>query len=116
MPMNISPRRLVGVAAVLEPLEERHRAGLQSAAERDPDIWTIYPYSLRGEHFAPYWERIARESGEGRTAAYAVISGGEVAGVSCFLHIDCSGATVEVGGTYLAPEIRGGPVNPQSSC
>lgn len=113
MPMIMSPRRLVGAAAVLEPLEERHRGGLQRAAERDPDIWTIYPYSLRGEHFFPYWERIARESGEGRTTAFAVISDGEVAGVSCFLHIDRSGATVEVGGTYLAPEVRGGRVNPQ---
>ena len=111
--MTLQPRRLAGAAATLDPLQEEHRDGLRRAAERDPDIWTIYPYSMQGEHFAPYWERVAKESAQGRTIALAVIVAGEVVGVSCFLHVDRDGATVEIGGTYLVPAVRGGRVNPQ---
>ena len=61
MPTIMAPRRLFG-AAVLETLEES-RAGLQRAAERDPPSWTIYPYSLRGEHFS-----LRRSASRGRAA------------------------------------------------
>ena len=113
MPLSLAPRRLIGPAAELQPLTEAHREDLRAAAERDAEIWDIFPYSLRGEHFDPYWRRIAGEAAQGRTLPYAVCVAGAVAGVSCFLAVDREGATVEVGGTYLAPEVRGGRVNPQ---
>ncbi|MBI1180388.1 MAG: GNAT family N-acetyltransferase [Alphaproteobacteria bacterium] len=97
----------------LEPLEARHRDGLRAAAEADRDIWErLYPYSLVGEHFEPYWQRTLREQDAGSLIGHAVMVDGSVIGVSCILAIDPVNATVEIGGTYYRPECRGGVVNP----
>ena len=113
MRLSLAPRRLAGPAAALEPLADVHREGLRNAAEQDADVWSLYLYSMRGAHFDPYWARKAEETAQGRTLLYAVVAAGAVVGVTSFLEIDRTGATVEVGGTYLAPAVRGGRVNPQ---
>ena len=48
----------------------------------------------------------------GRTIAFAVVVEGRCMGVSSYLTIDPANASLEIGGTYYAPDIRGGPVNP----
>ena len=113
MALTLVARPLAGIAAALKPLGESHREGLREAAARDAEIWSVYPYSLAGEHFDPYWTRIAGEAAQGRTIPFAVVVEEAVVGVSCFLSVDRENATVEVGGTYLTPEVRGGAVNPQ---
>jgi RimJ/RimL family protein N-acetyltransferase len=98
----------------LEPLALRHREPLRAACAADPAIWTeLYPYSMAGEHFDAEWERRMADTGaEGGSLPFAVVSSGEVVGITRYLDIDSANATAEIGGTYYRPEVRGGPVNP----
>jgi RimJ/RimL family protein N-acetyltransferase len=97
----------------LEPMAERHAAGLKAACEADERIWLdIYPYSWAGEHFQPTWDKLMADTAAGNTLGFAVIAGGEVVGISTFYAIDPANAVVEIGGTYYRPDVRGGVVNP----
>ena len=111
--MIIEPRPLDGRFVRLEPLAETHREPLRAAAEADPAIWEIYPYSMAGEGFDPYWDRSMRRIETGDAVIYAVLKDGVLVGVSG-LGPDRVNATTEIGGTYLHPAVRGGPVNPES--
>lgn len=97
----------------LEPLAEPHREGLRAACNADERLWTdLYVYSMYGEHFDPGFDRLIGFQAAGTWAPYAVIAGGQVVGVSCYLAIDLANDAVEIGGTYYRPEARGGVVNP----
>jgi RimJ/RimL family protein N-acetyltransferase len=99
----------------LEPMAERHAAGLRAACEADQRIWLeIYPYSWAGEHFQPTWDKLMADTAAGTTLAFAVIAGDEVVGITSFYAIDPANAVVEIGGTYYQPSARGGAVNPAS--
>ena len=99
----------------LEPMAERHAAGLRAACEADQRIWLdIYPYSWAGEHFQPTWDKLMADTAAGTTLAFAVIAGDEVVGITSFYAIDPANAGVEIGGTYYQPSARGGAVNPAS--
>ena len=111
--MIIEPRPLDGRFVRLEPLDPVHREPLRAAAEADPAIWEIYPYSMAGKAFDPYWTRSMRRIEAGEAVIYAVLKDGAVVGVSGF-GPDRVNATTEIGGTYLHPAVRGGPVNPES--
>ncbi len=109
--MNLAAAVLQDAHVRLEPLAEPHREGLRAAAEADQEIWSVYPYSMAGEHFAPYWERTQKAMAKGLVLAHAVLRGDEVVGVSCYFPDPPNNAT-EIGGTYFRPDVRGGAVNP----
>lgn len=98
----------------LEPMAEGHRAGLQAACDADSSVWTeLYPYSLGGDQFEAGWRRFYAAPASDRLN-FAVVAGGAVMGVSSYLAVDPANATLEIGGTYYHPGVRGGPVNPAS--
>lgn len=107
-------RTLANAFVSLEPLTDSHREPLRGACAADPDVWgEHYSLSLLGEHFDRFWDgkRIAdRESGAARH--FAVVHDGRCVGLTAFLKIDRANAVLEIGLTYYAPEVRGGPVNP----
>ena len=111
--LTIDPRPLDGRFVRLEPLAEAHRQPLRAAAEADAAIWQIYPYSMAGEGFDPYWARSMRRIETGEAVIYAVLKDGALVGVSGF-GPDKVNATTEIGGTYLHPDVRGGPANPEA--
>jgi len=111
--MIIEPRPLEGRFVRLEPLAEGHRQALRAACEADQAIWDLYPYSMAGTGFEPYWTRSMRRIEAGEAVIFAVLRAGEVVGVSGF-GPDKVNATTEIGGTYLHPDVRGGPVNPEA--
>jgi RimJ/RimL family protein N-acetyltransferase len=97
----------------LEPLDERWREGLRAACAADQTVWReLYPYSMIGEAFDAAWTRLMSQRDGGQTLPFAVIAGDRCVGLSCYLAIAPSDRTVEIGGTYYAPEARGGAVNP----
>jgi RimJ/RimL family protein N-acetyltransferase len=112
--MNLEPRTLEGRFVTLEPLAPRHFDQLKAAFEADAEIWTLYPFSMRGEHFAPWAEQAAKRAAAGEIIAYTVICKGEAVGVSLFVVIDTPSCRVEIGNTYYRPDVRGGVVNPES--
>ena len=111
--MTIEPRPLEGRFVRLEPLAEVHKAALRAACEADMAIWDLYPYSMAGDGFAPYWARSMRRIEAGEAVIFAVLKHGAVVGVSGF-GPDTTHATTEIGGTYLHPDVRGGPANPEA--
>jgi RimJ/RimL family protein N-acetyltransferase len=111
--MRLVPQVLENAFVRLEPLDEAHREALRDAAEADRDIWaSLYPYSMIGEHFQPFWDRARAEQAAGRMIPHAVTAGGALVGISCYSAIDPANASAEIGGTYYRPEQRGGTVNP----
>jgi RimJ/RimL family protein N-acetyltransferase len=111
--MNLAPTLLENRFVRLEPMAQAHREGLRAACEADPDVWTrLYPFSWAGEHFAPTWAKLMDDIAAGGTIAFAVIAQGAVQGLTTFYAIDRVNAVVEIGGTYYAPAVRGGAVNP----
>jgi RimJ/RimL family protein N-acetyltransferase len=87
----------------LERFADRHVEQLRAACAEDPDIWQIMPRSLYGEYFDA--EIASRRSGTG--VLYAVCRGDEVVGTTAFLRPDAAEGVLELGGTYLAPAVRG---------
>jgi RimJ/RimL family protein N-acetyltransferase len=112
--MQIEPNILENRFVRLEPMGEAHREDLRAACDADPATWIdLYPYSLAGEHFDANWPRLYGQPPADRMN-FAVVVEGRCRGVSSFLTIDPVNASLEIGGTYFAPELRGGPVNPSA--
>ena len=95
----------------LEPLAERHMDGLRAACAADPDIWEIYPHSMLGEHFDSAIEARGRFHATRDWVNFAVLRGRDVVGMTSYIDPDAANHVVEIGGTYIAPEVRGGPFN-----
>lgn len=111
MELAHEPLELAGVR--LEPLAERHRADLSLACEADPALWhDLYPFSMLGEAFAPVWTRLMEGKLGSGSQTYAVVVNGRCVGMTSYIDIDLANRTVEIGGTYYAPDRRGGVVNP----
>jgi RimJ/RimL family protein N-acetyltransferase len=112
--MLLEPQILENRFVRLEPMGEAHRQGLRAACDADPKTWNeLYPYPMHGEHFDQGWARFYAEPPADRMN-FAVLADGRCVGASSFLRIDPANASLEIGGTYYRPEVRGGAVNPAS--
>lgn len=99
----------------LEPFAEAHREGLRAACDADPATWNeLYPFTMLGEGFDVQWARLMKEAEAGTTIPFAVVVGGVCRGMTTLMAIDRLHGTVEIGGTYYDPAVRGGPVNPSA--
>ena len=92
----------------LEPLAERHRAGLRAACAADTQIWAIYPVDLAGDAFDPGFDAILANPAR---RPFAVLAGEVAVGTTSYLSPAPNDRVVEIGGTYLAPAVRGRGVN-----
>lgn len=111
--MQITTEVLENRFVRLEPMGDQHKDALRAACEADQDIWTrLYPFSWAGEHFEPTWAMLTTHIAQGQTIGFAVMVGEALAGLTCFSGMDAANAVVEIGGTYYAPDHRGGAVNP----
>jgi N-acetyltransferase len=111
--MKLEPKVLEDRFVRLEPIAEAHREDLRAACEADPTTWTeLYPFSWAFEHFEPTWAMLQRDMAAGRTLGFAVVADRRCRGITCYSSIDPANASVEIGGTYYHPDLRGGAVNP----
>ena len=112
-PLGLEPQVLESRFVRLEPLAERHRSDLQAACWADPDLWTrLYSFSMLPDAFDGMWDVMVSGQLSPPSQTYAVVRAGRCVGMTSFIAIDGRNRTVEVGGTYYAPEHRGGVVNP----
>jgi RimJ/RimL family protein N-acetyltransferase len=95
----------------LELLSESHREGLRSVCAEDQEIWDIYPVSMIDEYFDPAFEAMKRLVAGKGWVTFAVLQESRVVGMSSYINPDAAGRTVEIGGTFIAPSVRGGPFN-----
>jgi RimJ/RimL family protein N-acetyltransferase len=86
-----------------EPLTEAHRDLLREACSEDPDIWEIYYISYAPEHFDQSFDALL----ERPWVPFAFYDNDAFVGMSCYLNIDDSRQTLEIGSTYYRPSNRG---------
>jgi RimJ/RimL family protein N-acetyltransferase len=111
--MRLAPTVLENRFVRLEPMGETHKAGFRALCDAEPSVWTeLYPISWAGEHFEPAWRKLMDDAAAGRMIGFAVLVGGRCGGITCFSGIDAANRAVQIGGTYYAPELRGGATNP----
>lgn len=111
--MRLEARILQNAHVRLEPLAERHCAELRAACEADPDIWRdLYPVNWAGAGFETAWDELTGRQARGEWIAFSVMVAGHCRGMTAFIRPDSANRAVEVGGTYYAPDLRGGVVNP----
>ena len=101
-------KKLSNAQVLLEPLAPKHHEELRLACAEDQEIWDIYPNSMLGEHFD---KAIADMSKGQDRAVFAVIKIDalrlqKVVGMTSYINPDQQGV-VEIGGTYISPEVRG---------
>ncbi len=91
-----------------EPFDETMRAGLKAACAEDTDIWAIYSTPFDPAHFDASIDKLAAHPAN---RVFVLFDGDELAGMSSFLGIDEPRRTLEVGGTYYRPHLRGSGFN-----
>ena len=94
----------------LEPLAEHHLEPLRMACGEDQDIWEIYPVSMLDENFDKAIQTFHDTSNWVR---FAVINAdtGKLVGMSNYINPDPMTKVTEIGGTYIAPSVRGSGFN-----
>jgi len=111
--MNLVATALAHARVRLEPFEERHRAGLTAAAERDVAIFAHMPFPIAERGYDPWFDSLRAEQAAGRWIPHAVIApDGRIVGQSCYLAIRPEHAGVEIGGTWYARDAQGTAINP----
>ena len=95
---------MTGERCRAEPFAEHHRDALRAACAEDHDIWAIY-----ANDFGPggFDDSIDLYIASPRNRTFILFDGDELAGMSSFLGLDEARQTVEIGGTYYRPHLRG---------
>lgn len=92
----------------LVKLAEEHREALRAACAADPDIWHIYASSFDPQHFDAAFTGLLAKPG---WMPYAVLAGARLVGMTAWLRADVPAQTVEIGGSYIQPDVRGTGLN-----
>jgi RimJ/RimL family protein N-acetyltransferase len=107
---------LEGRIVTLEPLAERHFAGLL-AVGLAPDLWrwTIDRLATEGD-MRRWLDDTLQEQADGRSIPFATVerASGRVAGSTRFGHLDPENRHVEIGWTWVAPEWQRTAVNTEA--
>ncbi len=103
-------RVLTGNGLALEPLEERHHAGLRAAAGEDTFLYFATP------NFDGWLERSLADMAAGTKLSYAVrrLSDGALLGSSSFCELAPTDRRLEIGSTWYTAAARGTTVNPEA--
>jgi N-acetyltransferase len=114
--MIIKPKTLKGRHVRLEPITPELREEMRGAVDCDPAAWEIMSINGCGEGFAEWWAMATRQSDSGERVVFAIrrLSDKRVVGTSSYLGVDRLNRGLEVGATFLHPDVRSGPVNPES--
>jgi RimJ/RimL family protein N-acetyltransferase len=74
---------------------------------QDTEIWDIYPISWFGDHFDGALAMFEHFHRTANWVRYAVLDGDQVVGMTNYIAPDAQAGVVEIGGTYIAPSVRG---------
>jgi RimJ/RimL family protein N-acetyltransferase len=115
-PFTLEPAALEGTHVRLEPYAASLRAALGMALDCDADGWNLFSMSGQGPHFDNWWNRINSQVAARQWVAYAIrdLSTQAIVGTSSFLNIKTERQCVEIGATFLHPQVRSGYVNPEA--
>jgi RimJ/RimL family protein N-acetyltransferase len=109
---------MIAVARLAEPMTgdgcraelftEDHREALKSACAEEVEVWKIYSTPFGPEHFDASIDKLAMAA---LNRTFVLFEGDEIAGMSSFIGIDEPRQTLEIGGTYYRPQLRGSGFN-----
>jgi RimJ/RimL family protein N-acetyltransferase len=97
-------RPMIGDGCRAELFSDQHRDALRAACAEDRDIWNIYSLNFGPPDFDKTIDEFA---GAPRNRTFVLFDGHELAGMSSFIAIDESRQSLEIGGTYYRPQLRG---------
>ncbi|HTX76709.1 MAG TPA: GNAT family protein [Terracidiphilus sp.] len=106
---------LQGCFVRLEPFHPALKEEVRAAVDCDPETWAIMPACALGDRFEDYWSS-ALSAPPTERLPYAIrrLSDQRVVGMSSFYTALAGQGGVEIGSTFLHPDVRSGPVNPES--
>jgi RimJ/RimL family protein N-acetyltransferase len=106
---------LTGTFLRLQPFAPELKSQVRAAVDCDPDTWAIMPVNPMGNGFDDYWAA-ACGAPPGQRMAYAIRrnSDDRVIGMSTYYNGLLSQGGVEIGTSFLHPDARGGPANPEA--
>ena len=102
--LSLLSQAMSGEGCHAEPFAEEFREPLRRACAEDVEVWQIYANNFGPDDFD---ESIASYTSNPRNRTFVLFDGGELAGMSSFLGIDEDRQTLEIGGTYYRPHLRG---------
>ncbi|WP_369061455.1 GNAT family protein [Caulobacter sp. 73W] len=113
--MHLRAIPLDGRYVRLEPVTPELRDELRGAVDCDPEAWEIMSTNGCGEGFDDWWGALEAETARGERVAYAIrrLEDGKVVGTSSYLNMRPAHSGLEIGSTFLHPDARSGPVNPE---
>jgi RimJ/RimL family protein N-acetyltransferase len=108
-------RPLEGRFVRLEPFAPALKEDVRAAIDCDAETWAIMPVNPMGDGFESYWSAACGAPPTERIAyAIRLLSNGRVVGMSTFYTGLAGQGGVEIGTTFLHPDVRAGVVNPET--
>jgi RimJ/RimL family protein N-acetyltransferase len=101
-------RPMTGDGCRAELFSEKYREALKAACAEDGEIWQIYSINFGPEAFDATIDDLAARP---NTLVFVLFEGDELAGMSSYLGIHEDRQTLEIGGTYYRPHLRGSGIN-----
>ena len=113
--MKLEYTPLAGRFLRLQPFAPDLKEEVRAAVDCDPETWAIMPVNPMGEGFDAYWAA-ACGAPPGERMAYAIrrCSDDRVIGMSTYYTGLLSQGGVEIGTSFLHPDVRSGPANPEA--
>jgi RimJ/RimL family protein N-acetyltransferase len=113
--MELGFRPIEGHFVRMEPLLPRHKEEIRAAIDCDPASWSIMLVNPVGAGFEEYWSGSCGAPLTERLS-YAIrrLSDGRVVGTSTYFMASAKHGGVEIGATFLRPDVRTSAVNPEA--
>jgi N-acetyltransferase len=115
-PLALNNIVLAGRRVRLEPFDETLREPVRTALDCDPDAWRLFAINGQGADFDAFWHALNGQVALGGWIAFAIrnIATGAIVGTTSFLNIKPTRQTVEIGATFLHPDVRSTGVNAEA--
>ena len=113
--MHLEPKILTGEHITLEPFQLGLKAEVRAAVDCDADAWSIMPVNATGDRFEDFFDGACNAPLDERLV-YAIRRrvDDRVVGMSTYYLWHASQGGVEIGTTFLHPDVRSGVVNPEA--
>ena len=115
-PMSVEAVTLEGAVARLEPLAQKHLAGLCEVG-LDPEIWRWFAVPVRTrEEMAGVVETALAEQNRGTSLPFAILErrSSRVVGSTRYMNIEATHHRLEIGWTWLAPAWQRTAINTEA--
>ena len=113
--MDIPFHPIEGRLVKMEPLMPEHKEEVRAAVDCDPTTWSILLVNPMGAGFEEYWSaNCGAPLTERLPYVIRRLSDGQVVGVTTYFTAKAKHGGVEIGATFLRPDVRASYVNPET--